>query len=65
MKHLFTEFKKLQVNNLKLAVNNAERDFQRSTDLFAKQIIIHQQDFDNAELSHNQAKKENLSAASK
>ena len=50
-----------QVNNLKLAVNNAERDFQRSTDLFAKQIIS-QQDFDNAELSYNQAK-ENLSAA--
>ena len=36
-----------QVNNLKLAVNNAERDFQRSTDLYAKQIIS-QQDFDNA-----------------
>ena len=50
-----------QVNNLKLAVKNAERDFQRSTDLFAKQIIS-QQDFDNAELSYNQAK-ENLSAA--
>ena len=50
-----------QVNNLKLAVNNAERDFQRSTDLYAKQIIS-QQDFDNAELSYNQAK-ENLSAA--
>ena len=50
-----------QVNNLKLAVKNAERDFQRSTDLYAKQIIS-QQDFDNAELSYNQAK-ENLSAA--
>ena len=50
-----------QVNNLKLAVNNAERDFQRSTDLYAKQIIS-QQDFDKAELSYNQAK-ENLSAA--
>ena len=50
-----------QVNNLKLAVKNTERDFQRSTDLYAKQIIS-QQDFDNAELSYNQAK-ENLSAA--
>jgi HlyD family secretion protein len=50
-----------QVNNFKLAVKNAERDFQRSTDLYAKQIIS-QQDFDNAELSYNQAK-ENLSAA--
>ena len=49
------------VTNLKLAVKNAERDFQRSTDLYAKQIIS-QQDFDNAELSYNQAK-ENLSAA--
>ncbi len=50
-----------QVNNLKLAVKNAERDFQRSTDLYAKQIIS-QQDFDNAELSYNQVK-ENLSAS--
>ena len=50
-----------QVNNLKLAVKNAERDFQRSTDLYAKQIIS-QQDFDNAELSYSQVK-ENLSAS--